>query len=69
MSNNDRRDASGSLRPLTLDIKRTGRLLSLGRTKVFQLLATGELTKVKIGRRTLVTAESIEALVARSIEG
>jgi hypothetical protein len=33
--------------------------------KVFDLLARGQLEKVKIGRRTFATAESIHQLVAK----
>ena len=38
---------------------------SIGRTKAFQLIAVGEVDAVKIGRRTLVTRESIDALIKR----
>jgi hypothetical protein len=37
----------------------------LGRTKVYQLVDAGELTKVNIGRRGFITAASIEAYVNR----
>ncbi|WP_114100808.1 MULTISPECIES: helix-turn-helix domain-containing protein [Thalassospira] len=38
------------------------RLLSIGRTTVYGLLQSGQLEKVKIGRRTLVTRKSALAL-------
>jgi hypothetical protein len=42
-------------------------LLSLGRNLVFDLLNAGELQRVKIGRRTIVTAESLAAFLDRKI--
>ena len=32
----------------------------LGRTKIYELINEGKLDVIKIGRRTLVTAESVE---------
>ncbi|MGC5248184.1 helix-turn-helix domain-containing protein [Gordonia sp. DT219] len=37
----------------------------ISRTTVYELVSAGELTKVKLGRRGLVTAESIAAYVDR----
>ena len=48
---------------LTITVQMAGEVLGLGSTKLYELLASGELTRVKIGRRTLVTTESIRALV------
>lgn len=50
---------------LAYNMKELGPATGLGRTKLFELCATGELVVVKIGRRTLVTAASAEALIAR----
>jgi excisionase family DNA binding protein len=43
-------------------VAETCRLLSLGRTKVYELIGEERLAVVKIGRRSLVTAESIARL-------
>ena len=40
------------------------RLGGIGRTTVYGLIAAGKLEAVKLGSRTLVTAASIEALLA-----
>lgn len=40
-------------------------ILGVSRTRVYDLIKSGDLQAVKIGRRTLITHESIEALVAR----
>ncbi len=37
----------------------------LGRTKVYELITTGELRTVKIGRRRFVPASAVEEYVAR----
>ena len=45
-----------------ITVAETMRRLSLGRTKVYQLLAEGRLQSVKIGRSRRVLAESLEAI-------
>jgi excisionase family DNA binding protein len=40
-------------------------LVGLGRTKVFELIASGELRTVKIGRRRFVPVSAVEEYVAR----
>lgn len=49
--------------------KETARILGLGRTKIYLLLESGELTRIKIGRRTLVERASIERLIAKNRDG
>lgn len=49
--------------PLLIDIKETCRTLSLGRTKVYELMNRGDLQTVKLGTRTLVRYESVKRLV------
>jgi len=39
--------------------------LDIGKTKLCELLASGELEAIRIGRRTLVLQDSIDALVER----
>jgi excisionase family DNA binding protein len=48
--------------PITLSIKDAAKALSIGRTKTYQLIHIGALKTIKIGRRTLVTTASVEAL-------
>ena len=50
---------------LLLDIPETGQALNVGRTTLYKLIADGELTAVKIGRRTLISASSVDEYVAR----
>jgi hypothetical protein len=39
--------------------------LPIGKTSFYKLIKSGDLDKVKVGRRTLVTGESLHALVQR----
>lgn len=48
---------------LTITIARACEVTGLGRTKIYQLLATNELLRVKVGRRTLVKIDSVRALI------
>ena len=45
-------------------INDAARALGIGRTSIYALIKEGKLQTVKIGRRTLVKADSIRALVA-----
>ena len=49
---------------LAYSINETARALSLGRTTVYAMIADGRLEAMKLGRRTLVKADSINRLVA-----
>ena len=48
------------IRPVTVSVRGAGRMLGVGKTMIHRLITAGRLTKVKAGRRTLVTVESIE---------
>lgn len=49
--------------PLTHTVKDTRRITGLGTTKIYELMNAGVLAKIKVGRKTLITAESVKALV------
>lgn len=42
-----------------------GELGGIGRTKIYELIQTGELGSVKIGRRTFIPRVAIEGYVSR----
>lgn len=44
-------------------ISETAKALSLGRTSIYALIGDGRLEVIKLGRRTLVKAESIRRLI------
>ena len=48
---------------LAYSINETARALSLGRTSIYALIGEGKLETLKLGRRTLVKAESVRRLV------
>ena len=49
---------------LAYSINETAQTLSLGRTSVYAMIADGRLVAFKLGRRTLIKADSIQRLVA-----
>jgi excisionase family DNA binding protein len=51
--------------PLLLSMEAFQHALSVGRTTVYALVAKGEVETVHIGRRCLVTADSLAAYVDR----
>ena len=48
---------------LAYSINETARLLSMGRTSIYAMIADNRLETLKLGRRTLVRAESIRRLI------
>jgi excisionase family DNA binding protein len=46
-----------------LTAEEAGQLLSLGRTKVYELMATGELESVTVGRARRVPADALSRFV------
>lgn len=50
--------------PLLLRAEEAARLLGLGRSTVFALLATGELPSVRVGRSVRVSRSAVERFIA-----
>ena len=48
---------------LVMSIREAMEATTLGKTKVYELIGEGRLTKIKVGRRTLVTIESVRRLL------
>ena len=44
-------------------------MLGIGRTKIYDMLAKGDLTSMQIGTRRLVKIDSIKALIERATGG
>jgi excisionase family DNA binding protein len=55
-------------RQLLLDSRAVAELLHLGRTKVFQMMATGELPVIRIGRCVRVPRSGLESWIATRTE-
>ena len=52
--------------PITVTVDGAKKALGLGHTKIYELIGSGKLETVKIGRRTLVKTNSIRALVGEA---
>ena len=55
--------------PLLCPVSEASRLLGVGRTKIYELLARRELDSIQIGTRRLVKLASIKAFIERSTGG
>lgn len=56
------------MEPITVSVEGARRALGLGVTKIYELIGEGKLRTIKIGRRTLITTESIRCLVENAGE-
>ena len=57
-----------SIAPICVTPEEAGKVLGIGRTFVYELLATGKLESIKLGRRRLIPREALERLVAEERE-
>lgn len=55
------------LEPICVRINDAARMIGIGRTKLYELISTGELETVKIGKATRVTTASLHDLVRRQV--
>ena len=53
------------IEPICVRINDAARMIGIGRTKLYELIATGELETVKIGNATRVTTASLHGLIDR----
>ena len=51
--------------PLAVAPAQAARMLSLGRTRLYELISAGELRPLKLGRRTLIPVQQLHDLIAR----
>ncbi len=51
--------------PICVRVNDAARMIGIGRTKLYELIATGELERVKIGKATRITTASLHDLVDR----
>ena len=57
------------LEPFTVRIPIALKLTGIGRTKLYELIASGDIEIVKVGTATLVTMASLRRLVTRGAPG
>ena len=53
-------------RPICVRIRTAQALLGIRKTKMYALIAAGEIEAIKVGRSTLIIHKSLEAYVARA---
>lgn len=53
----------GEIAPIVYSIREACRISSLGRTRLYQLINSGQLEVTRLGRRTLVSAASLHRLL------
>ena len=51
--------------PICVRVNDAARMIGIGRTKLYELISSGELETVKIGKATRVTTASLHRLVER----
>lgn len=56
--------ADPTIEPLAFDVESLTRVLPLGRTTLYQLIARGELPSFKVGRRRLIARSAVEQFLA-----
>lgn len=59
---------AAQLRPLLVTSAEAARILSIGRTAVYQLIWSGELTPIHIGRSVRISVDELETFVRRRLE-
>ena len=51
--------------PICVKVNEAARMIGVGRTKLYELIATKQIEVVKLGKSTRVTTASLRALVTR----
>ena len=51
--------------PICVRVNDAARMIGIGRTKLYELIASGELETIKIGKATRITTASLHKLVER----
>ena len=59
----------GDATPLAVRVSQAARMVGLGRSKFYELIAAGDVETIKIGRCTLVPIESLHDLIEKAREG
>lgn len=51
--------------PLAVRIPQAARLLGIGRSTLYQFIASGEIETIKVGRSTLIPTDTLRAFIER----
>jgi len=64
----DFKPAALTLTPLCVKTHVAAQMIGIGKTKLYELIAAGEVETLKMGKSTLVTVASLHALVNRQLD-
>ena len=59
--------APHQIEPICVKVNDAARMIGVGRTKLYELIAAGEVDVVKLGKSTRVTTASLKSLVERNV--
>jgi excisionase family DNA binding protein len=62
-------DRRGASEPLLVTVREAARLLALGRSTVYELIAAGHLPTIHIGRSVRIRVADLDALISRLVSG
>lgn len=51
--------------PICVKVNDAARMIGVGRTKLYELIAAGEIEAIKLGKSTRITTASLQQLVMR----
>lgn len=51
--------------PLCVRVNVAARMIGIGRTKLYELIGSGEVEVIKVGNATLITTASLNAMIER----
>ena len=54
--------------PICVKVNDAARMIGVGRTKLYELIASGEIEAIKLGKSTRITTVSLHELVRRQRE-
>ena len=54
--------------PICVKVNDAARMIGVGRTKLYELIASGEIEVIKLGKSTRITTASLHKLVMRQRE-
>jgi excisionase family DNA binding protein len=57
------RPEDGAFRPLAVRIREACRLTGIGRSKLYELIAAGEIEVIKVGAITLIPVSALERFI------
>ena len=54
--------------PICVKVNDAARMIGVGRTKLYELIASGEIEAIKLGKSTRITTTSLHKLIMRQHE-